>query len=214
MRLDFRQLGSDERGVQWTLEAVFAVLLLMSALVVVLEAVSFDEPQSEDEVIQSQLEQSAADVYDLAAQEGLLRESILYWNSNAGRYIGTDTTTGSEAHYTNPSSSLPMGTLLQETLEEQQIAYNLIIEYEDGTGGTNTRRLIYQGPPGGQSVTVSQNLILSDSDKPFLSSGDCTLREIDAPGTCPGESYYIPNAHPESLDRYNTLRVQLEVWQI
>jgi hypothetical protein len=215
MRLRFDRLGNDERGIQWTLEAFFAVLLLLSALIVVLESTSLDSPQSEDQTARSQLSQRGADVFSLASEQGLLHDAILYWNSGGRTYINSTTITDSQGHYTtfDRSDSFPLAALLNETLGEQRLAYNLIIEYENASGRSDTRLLVYQGPPGGDSVTVSTRVTLADMDKPAATPSDCTLREIDSAGVCTGEDYFIPNAHPNDPDLYNIVRVQLEVWR-
>jgi len=216
MRLRFDRLGGDERGIQWTLEAFFAVLLLLSALLVVLESTSLGSPQSEDKTTRSQLSQRGADVFSLASEKGLLHDAILYWDSGGRTYINSTTVTDSQGHYTtfDRSASFPLAALLNETLGEQRLAYNLILEYETASGGSDTRLLVYQGPPGGESVTVSTRVALADMDKPAVSPSDCTLQEIDSPGVCIGEDYFISDAHPNDLDLYNIVRVQLEVWRV
>jgi hypothetical protein len=214
MRLSFEAFGSDERGIQWTLEAFLAVILLMAALVAVLESTGIGTPESEDQVSRSQLSQRGADVFSLAAAEGYLKDAVLYWDSGGRVYINSTALTDGQDHYTtfDPSDSFPLATLLADTLGQQRLAYNLILEYETGTGGTATRLLVYQGPPGGESVTTSTRVVLADTDTPAQSPGDCTLRQIDS-GTCAGEDFYMPNAHPNDPDRYNTVQIILEVWR-
>lgn len=213
-RGDGRRLRSDTRGVQWTLEAFLAVLLLLSALAIVAAVLPVGTQQAGAEIGQTQLQQAGDDVLALAEAEGNLTAAVLYWNTTDGEFVGTEATLGAEPHYVTVSDDdHPLAALLAGTLDERHIAYNIHIEYETAGDGpvTERRPLVYQGPPGGDSVTASTTVLLVDDDRPHASAGNCTLAELDD-NACGTETFYAPNVDPTS-DRYNTVQIQIELWR-
>jgi hypothetical protein len=208
-------LCGDTRGVQWTLEAFLAVLLLFSALVVVASVLPVGTQQAGAELAQTQLQQAGDDVLGLAEAEGNLTATLLYWNTTEDRFVHTETDLGGEDHYVtfDGDDAHPLAALLADTLGERPVAYNVYIEY--GTSGaanvTERRPLVYQGPPGGDSVTASATVLLYEDDVPAESTGNCTLAELDS-GGCGSETFYAPNVDPTS-DRYNTVQIQIELWR-
>jgi hypothetical protein len=212
------RLRSDTRGVQWTLEAFLAVLLLLSALVVVAAVLPVGTQQAEAEIAETQLQQAGDDVLSLAEAEGNLTAALLYWNTTDGAFVGTQTDLAGEPHYVtfDGDETHPLAALLGDTLGERPIAYNIHIEYQThGTGGSLTERrpVVYQGPPGGDSVTASATVLLFEDDVPAGSVGDCTLAELDNESACGSETFYAPNVDPTS-DRYNTVQIQIELWRV
>jgi len=210
-------LRADTRGVQWTLEAFLAVLLLLAALVVVAAVLPVGTQQAEAEIARTQLQQAGDDVLALAEAEGNLTAAVLYWNTTEGEFVGAGADLGAEPHYVTFSGGgeHPLAAVLAGTLEERHVAYNIHIEYE--TGGvapvTERRPVVYQGPPGGDSVTASTTVLLFDDDRPHASAGNCTLAELDDDSACGAETFYAPDVDPTS-NRYNTVQVQIELWRV
>ncbi len=204
---------NDTRGVQWTLEAFLAVLFLLSAVVVVAAVVPTGTGQAEAELSQAQLQQAGDDVLTLAEQENLLHETLLYWDSTDGAFIGTETDLGGAPHYVTftDAPDHPLAELLSGTLGERHIAYTLHIEYQ-GETGSERRPIVYQGPAGGDSVTASKTVILTNSDEPTVTSGDdCeTLGNLSE---CGGDSFYAVDTSPSS-ERYTVVQVELELWRV
>jgi hypothetical protein len=208
------RLRTDIRGVQWTLEAFLAVLLLLSALVVVAEVAPAGTQQAEAELARQQLQQAGNDVLGLAETERNLTAAVLYWNTTEGTFVDANTTLGGESHYVtfDGDEPHPMAALLADTLGERPVAYNLHIAYETELGVTERRPVVYQGPPGDDSVTTSTTVLLFDDDRPAASAGNCTLAQLDNASACGDESFYAPDVAPAS-DRYSTVQIQLELWR-
>ena len=206
-------LRGDTRGVQWTLEALLAVLLLLAALAAVAAVLPTGTGQAEAELAQTQLQQTGDDVLGLAAAEGNLTAALLYYNTTAETFVGAETDLGGSPHHVqfDGEEAHPLAALLSGTVGERALAYNIHAEYEVGGGTTEQRPLVYQGPPGGDSVTASTTVVLSEGDRPHASPGNCTLAELDA-GACAGEEFYAPNV--DSTDRYNTVQVVIELWRV
>ena len=210
-------LWHDSRGVQWTLEAFLAVLLMLSALVVVAAVLPVGTQHAEVEIGQTQLQQAGDDVLELAEAEGNLTAAVLYWNTTEGEFIGAEADLGTEPHYVTFSDdeSHPLAALLAGTLGERHISYNIHIEYETGGAApvTEQRPVVYQGPPGGDSVTASATVLLFEDDRPHASAGNCTLAELDDDSVCGSETFYAPDVDPTS-NRYNTVQIQIELWRV
>ena len=214
---DAGSLRRDSRGVQWTLEAFLAVLLMLSALVVVASVLPAETQQAGAGPAQTQLQQAGEDVLGLAEAEGNLTAALLYWNTSETAFVGTQTDLGGAPHYVSfdGGGSHPLAALLADTLGERPVAYNIHIEYQTGRGTagvTERRPVVYQGPPGGDSVTTSVTALLFDDDVPAESSGNCTLAELDS-SNCGSETFYAPDVDPTS-NRYNTVQVQVELWRV
>lgn len=212
-----RTLRGDTRGVQWTLEAFLAVLLLLSALVVVASVLPIGTQQAEAEIAGTQLQQAGDDVLRLAEAEGNLTAALLYWNTTSGTFVDTTTDVAGESHYVtfDGNGDHPLAALLAGTLGERAVAYNVYIEHETrgATGAVTERRpVVYQGPPGGDSATASATVLLFEDDVPHASAGDCTLAELDNESACGSEAFYAPNVDPTS-NRYNAVQIQIELWR-
>jgi hypothetical protein len=214
-----RQLRDDARGVQWTLEAFLAVLLLLAALVVVASVLPVGTQQAEAELAQTQLQQAGDDVLDLAAAQGNLTAAVLYWNTSAGAFVDAEASLTGDPHYVtfDGAGAHPLAALLNDTLGERPVAYNIHIEYENetGPGVTERRPVVYQGPPGGDSVTASTTVLLQGDDVPQVSAGNCTLAELDNNSACGSEVFYAPGATGvASTSRYTTVQIQIELWRV
>lgn len=205
--------GSDTRGVQWTLEAFLAVLLLLASLVVVTAVLPVGTQQTQVEVDQAQLQKAGEDVLRLAEVDGLLRETLLYWNTSSGRFVDTQETVSGHALYTSMAgvADHPMGPLLRKTLEENDLSYNIHVNPVGGSGAASQRSLVYNGPPGSNSVVASTTVLLRDSDIPAGTVGGCPLGELDESG-CSDEQFYTENAEPNT-SRFAVVTVRLEIWQ-
>lgn len=204
---------ADSRGVQWTLEAFLAVLVLLSAIVVVTAVVPTGTGQAEAELSQTQLQQAGDDVLRLAEQENLLHETLLYWDSTDHAFIGTETDLGGAPHYVTfaDAPNHPLTGLLSGTLVERHIGYNIHIEYQADTG-TERRPIVYQGPAGGDSVTASKTVILTNSDTLAVTSDeDCEI--LGNLSECSADSFYAVDTSPSS-ERYTVVQVELELWRV
>ena len=201
---------ADTRGVQWTIEAFLAVLLLLSAIVIVAEVVPTGTQQAETEQTQEQLQQAGDDVLTLAESEGTLTEALLYWDTTDGTFIDTDTARGGQAHYTTFENAPehPLAPLLSGTLDREHIIYNIHLVY-DVAGTTERRPLVYQGPPGGDSVRASTTVVLSGDDEPESTDSCATLATL---ADCSSETFYTPET-VHTPEPYAIVQVELELWR-
>jgi hypothetical protein len=211
------RLWGDTRGVQWTLEAFLAVLLLLAALVVVASVLPLGTQQAEAELAQTQLQQAGDDVLDLAAAQGNLTAAVLYWNTSAGAFVDAEANLTGDPHYVtfDGAGGHPLATLLNDTLGERPVAYNIHIEYEVEANVTERRPVVYQGPPGGDSVTASTTVLLQADDVPQASAGNCTLAELDNSSACGSEVFYAPDATGvTATSRHTIVQIQIELWRV
>ena len=203
--------------MQWTLEAFLAVLLLLAALVVVASVLPLGTQQAEAELAQTQLQQAGDDVLDLAAAQGNLTAAVLYWNTSAGAFVDAEANLTGDPHYVtfDGAGGHPLATLLNDTLGERPVAYNIHIEYEVEANVTERRPVVYQGPPGGDSVTASTTVLLQADDVPQASPGNCTLAELDNSSACGSEVFYAPDATGvTAASRHTIVQIQIELWRV
>ncbi len=193
------------------------MLLLLAALVVVASVLPLGTQQAEAELAQTQLQQAGDDVLDLAAAQGNLTAAVLYWNTSAGAFVDAEANLTGEPHYVtfDGAGDHPLAALLNDTLGERSMAYNIHIEYETEADVTERRPVVYQGPPGGDSVTASTTVLLRTDDVPRASARNCTLAELDNSSACGSEVFYAPDTTGvTATSRYTTVQIQIELWRV
>jgi hypothetical protein len=219
-------LFGDDRGVQWTIEAFLAVLLLFTTLAVTLDTVANSGEASSDQFAEYQLQRDAGDVLAIARAEGNLSRSLLYWNTTAAAPNGTwindsQPPPGEYTILTSEDPNHPLSRLLASTLVLDNVRYNLAVVYENDSapGNTSTKTMVFQGSPGSDAATDTTSVRLLDGDAPAAanasSDGDpCTLEEIhdDTNGCGGSQGFYAPDAHP-GANLYNEVRVRITVWR-
>lgn len=217
---------TDERGVLWTLQAYLFLLILLGGVVIAAGTLPADQsPSTFTDLQHTQLD---ADVLSTASATGALSDAVLYWNASGERWIGARGGVSPTAYTTiRTHRAHPLWPVLETSLDGRQLGYNLQVTYRtvgDGNGGSSrTQRVVYQGPPGQDAVTVSDRLLLTDDSVPAeairSSDGDpCTLGEMGATTTagtngCDDVAYFAPDTAPGS-GRYNVLKVRLTLWQV
>ena len=193
------------------------MLLLLAALVVVASVLPLGTQQAEAELAQTQLQQAGDDVLDLAAAQGNLTAAVLYWNTSAGAFVDAEANLTGKPHYVtfDGAGDHPLAALLNDTLGERSMAYNIHIEYETEADVTERRPVVYQGPPGGDSVTASTTVLLRTDDVPRASTRNCTLAELDNSSACGSEVFYAPDTTGvTATSRYTTVQIQIELWRV
>lgn len=221
-------LRSDRRGVKWTLQAYLFLLILLTGVVVAAGSLPTDTDSRAFDDFQRQ--QVAEDLLEATDGTDSLDRAVRYWNASAGRWLGaaggandtTYTTLGTNRDY-------PLWPAVEEAFGQRTPAYNIAIQYQvdsDGDGeadGTETQRVVYQGPPGPDAITATRAVYLPDDatpvDGPTSADGDpCTVAELGSDtttgtGPCRSGAFFAPEAAPASA-RYNLLEVELTVWNV
>lgn len=221
-----QQFVGDERGIQWTLEAFLAVLVLFATLTFTASTIQTTEDQRSERFAEVQLSQEATDLLDLASASGSspndLKGTALYWDGNANSWKGADYDNPSSTYYTSlrdttNSPDHPMLPIITDLdLNQENIAYNINVIYENSTGDLKTQRVVYQGRPSGNAISESSTVFLYDDDEVIgtdpgtcgASSGYPTLEQVN--NNC---DIFMPDADSDG-NRYNTVRIEITLWRM
>jgi hypothetical protein len=223
-------LQDDTRAIQWSLQAFFAVLILMVGLSLAVDAVASGSEQETEAVIESQKAANAGDILSTSDNTGDLKEALLHWDARPGegRWIDAEVGGPSTSFYTQlpdgtgPAAPHPLSAIIREVNTDGTDSINIVVEYQADTDGDGTlelasQRILYQGSPGPNSIRTSRTIVLTDSDSVQTSSGssdgdECTLGEIadTTDGECDSDTYFAPDTSGGS--RYNVVEVSVTIW--
>lgn len=193
---------TGRRGQIHTLEGIMAAMMLVLSLVFALQ-VSAVTPMTEStssQHIENQQQAIGTDLLEAAAENGSLKEAVLYWNASEEAYPGTDL---NGAYHHNLPDELQLATELERAFTDRGIAFNLHANYvEDGE--VFSRTIVNQGEPSDHAVTATKLLTLYDHDE-FTHDGGGELRAHE-------DRFYVPDEGAEPL--YNVIEIELVIWRM
>ncbi|PSP64440.1 hypothetical protein BRC77_03820 [Halobacteriales archaeon QH_8_64_26] len=208
-----------DRGQAHTLEGVVAGLVLLSGLVFALQATAVTplSASTSSQHIENQLKASAEGVLATAAnnssrEPSSLKNAILFWGDSDGdgdeEFRGAD----NEDFYTSDAPSNRFGDLLGHMLENNGIAYNVYVVYQQPDGRRVEQRMIYHGEPSDNAVTASRLVTLYDDDVlHYDADGDGAAEPTGT--TIDKSNFYVPDVAKSSAV-YNVLEVEVVVWRM
>ena len=203
--------AADERSQAFTLEAVIAGIVLLTAVAFALQ-VTIVTPLSastSSQHIEGQQRAVAEGVLASAAEDGSLEEAVLYWNETGQRFHNTE----GQGFYTDNPPNNTFGAKLERAFSETGIAYNVIVRYQSITGEINQRAMILQGTPSDNAISATRTISLRNDTRIVDEDGsrnETTVREA---------ALYIKNARPsatgaDSYGLYNVVTVEVIAWRI
>jgi hypothetical protein len=214
--------GTDRRGQVFTLEGVFAALVILAGLVFALQAVVLTPSVSGGDTTGFD-DARVGSVLETAGERDALRESLLFWNATvfergdrafvAGFYNSSENRTFYTGTEFNESQGR-LAAMLDRSFGES-VSANVVVTYRNESGAPNgTFPMVLNGAPGSNAARASTTVTLYDSDRLVenATTGARTTRTVEA---AEGESdlaFYAPDAYPES-DLYNVLEVEVVVWR-
>lgn len=194
-----------DRGQAYTLEAIIAGVLILSALVFALQvtAVTPLSASTSSQHIENQQKATANGVLVAASEEGALKDAILYWNGSAGAYHGAERGT----YYTNDFPDNEFGKILERAFAGRGLAVNVAIYPEDGG---RPLYMINRGTPSDHGVTASKQVTLYHGDNLIDEAGDEQATTVENSSSFGG---HIPDSG-SSTSVYNVVRVEVTVWRM
>lgn len=214
-----------DRGQAFTLEALFASLMLLAAVLFALQttAVTPLTGSTSNSQIQNQQSAIAEGVLASAAEQGYLKDVALYYDTDMNRWHGTDH--NGDTHSSpgdlwdeETKEGLRFGKELEEAFIEWGVAVNVNVHYYEQPNVFEDRRvyteeLVDMGTPSPNSVSAQRTVVLYEDD--YLrnedgSQSDTTLGEADDDVE---QDFYAPDTSLNS-DVYNTAIIEVEVWRI
>ena len=205
-------MNSGERGQAYTLEAVVAAIVLLTAVAFALQ-VTIVTPLSastSSQHIEGQQRAVAQGVLASAAEDGSLERAVLYWNETGERFHNTV----GQGFYTDDPPDNEFGDKLEQAFTQEGIAYNVIVRYQAQNGDINQETMILQGTPSDNAVSATRTITL-DNDTRLVdedgSRNETTVREADGLYIRRGPQ---PQSEPDSPAVYNVVVVEVIAWRI
>ena len=196
----YNMLIDDTRGQSFTFEAITAILLILAAMIFVLQGSAITPLSADTENINQQQSEKASDVLDIAHEDGLLKETLLYYDTQNDRFVGSDRGDGSYS-YPPPSD---FGDLLADNFDRNNILYEIDIVYENTEGETETKQMVNRGERSASATTVTKQVILYDDDIITDPANNDELQD--------DLGFYAPNID-ENRQVYNVVEVQMTIWE-
>ena len=211
------------RGQAYTLEGLVSAVLVLTAALFALQAVTFvpTTPGTVDRDTRQQLSVQTNDMLSAADERELLSATLRYWNSSEstadrrccfgnGPYDPQALTERFGYGPNDPPGEL--GNMLNQTFYQRGFSFNVYLEYRNtSTGGTERLPLVRRGEPTDNAVTESYTVTLYD-DMP-LTRYDATEQELEQGGTQLGsledDKFYADNL-PGPV--YNVIRIEVTIW--
>lgn len=203
---------STDRGQAFTLESIFASLLLLAAVLFVLETTALTPLTGSTSNAQIQKQQSAIaeGVLESAIDRGYLKDAALHWDPNNETWAGLDS---NEETYATPSEmQLAFGEQLEQSFLQWGVAVNVEVQYRAPDGATDqivTREMVDMGAPSTNSITSQRTIILYDQDRLRDAQGNETGQTLS--GT--SSRFYAQDVKSGS-DVYNIVTIKVEAWRI
>lgn len=199
-------MGGD-RGQAYTLEALVAAVLLLTAVLFALQSVVITPTASGavDRDVQAQLHQQASDALETAGEQGELSQMVRYWDCG-GSFAHDPGGAGDFLPPEGYTNNLVPVNHLDETLNRsfrRGTRYNVQIVYRNDTR-LNVTRIVQRGSPGDEVVTATHTVTLTDGQA-------VTGRDMAGETLAACSDPAIPDEYPGS-SVYNVVEVRLVLW--
>ncbi|QKY19360.1 hypothetical protein B4589_002830 [Halolamina sp. CBA1230] len=203
---------SDDRGQARALEAITAGMLLLASLAFALQvtAVTPLTGSTSSQHIENQQAKIAEGVLAAEAENGTVVPTLLAWNES-GHFDGAEF---GGFHGGGPPTAF--GNVLDRTLRERNIAFNVNVFYVTSDGERNRRplQLVDLGSPSDHASTATRSFTLYDDD--VLHDIDESTERAEPTDTTLGEedgNYFAPDIDGDSR-LYNVVEVEVVVWRM
>lgn len=212
-----------DRGQAHALEGVAAGILLLAGLLFALQSTVITplSASTSNQHIENQQEAMAEGLLTTTAEDGSLKEALLFWGQEQSSQYQFHCASGEFRYYTgDPADSLcdasvpdylpptEFGRQLKNTFGEG-IATNVRVQYLD-SGAEKSQKVVFQGDPSDNAVRATTTVVLYDGDRLLASDGSegPTLKNAEA-------AYFAPDQFDGAGEEiYNVVRVEVIIWRI
>ena len=207
-------LMKDDCGQLHTIEGLAAAFILIVVLAVVVQTTSVTplstsftnqhvklELQNMGNDVLTTLDQSKVVSTGNLSSPSLLKKSIVDWGvyTYYDAFTWNNTTYVSASNASNPQLHTPLSEALTFAFANSGVAFNVEVSYPDGNGYLRMSKMIWNGDPSENSVTVSRLLVLHDGDS-------------EIPDGTMYDDYHILPDISMSTKLHNTADVKLTLW--
>lgn len=196
----------DDRGQAHTLEGISAAILVLASVIFALQvtAVTPLTASTASQHIENQHQGAAAGLLATADARGDLRPTVLYWNTTNSTFHGT----GNDSFYTTGGPPTDFGRMLNQTFEENGIAFNVNLLYLTPDRDQRERQLVNLGRPSDHAVVVRTSVPIYDDDEIIAADNTSTGTTVENAST-----FYADDIDPQS-NLYNVIRVEVVIWRM
>lgn len=196
-----------ERAQAYSLEGVVGTIVIASALVFGLQAVSI-APWTDGGPQQGvEIREQTEDTIDILADSDALETGALCLG-------GDDETTPHQGVVSTDPAVEPVGAVLNRTLR-QTANYNVYIDYPNKNGSITEIAIGPERTPTGPAVTVTREVVLFESDPVFelnTTSERCVEdTQYGNLGDVPEDDIYLHNQNGSS-ELYSVVQVRVVAW--
>lgn len=198
----------SDRGQAHTLEAITAGMLLLASVLFALQvtAVTPLTGSTSSQHIENQQGRLAEGVLAAEAENGTVVQSLLYWNESGGRFYGA-----ADDGYHSGGPPTQFGNVLDQTLRERNIAFDVNVFYVRANGQRERRSMVDLGSPSDHASTATRTFTLYDDD--VLYQPNATTGQPEATNTTVAEGgYFAPDVYDGRL--YNVIELEVVVWRM
>lgn len=190
------------RAQAHTVEAFAAAVLVVGGLIFATQATAVTplSASTSNQHIENQQQASIEGLLAASAERGTLAEAVLYWDVEEEEFEGAE----SGVYAEGPPNEF--GDDLNELLSDRRIAFNVVVRYPDGEGGTDTEPMVRMGQPSDNAVSATRSIGLYDSSRLSVDGDDRELGELDE-----GEFYADDIAADSQL--YTVVEVEVVAWR-
>ncbi len=184
-----KQFTNDENGQAYSLEGIASAILLISAVLLAINATAITPltASTSNQQIEEQNRILAEDMLDSTSENNEIHDYL-------EDYDGETETTVNDWRDSNIQFKQ---TMYNSFDVDNNIAYNIYITYETQTGEMVTEQTVDQGEPSDHAAMASRNVVIHDY---MIEDEDDTY--IDS----------IDNNDDQSV--YNVVEVKIELWRM
>jgi len=214
----------DRRGQIYTLEGLFAGLIILTGVFFALQATT--TTPGDVGTSPHSIQQDRATVNDLmtVVEEETLEDTLRYWDTNGQDdfhcappgvtyYPGISTSCPPYNGHVPPTE---FGELLDQRLGDAY-SYNVVVTFNETGGEVGRQRVVYQGNPGLGAARATTTVTLEDDDlllDQYHSESTTTVLQAHN-----NDEFYAPkitegDTNVEISDTvFNVFRVEVSVWR-
>lgn len=196
----------SERGQAFTLEAFVASLVLLSALIIAFSSTTVTPltASTSNPNIETQQAALVDGLLESAVSNGSLRTAVLFWNETSGQFYGA----GPDGDLPNGGPSNEFGHLLNRTLGDRRIVYNVNVRYVAVNETVVSKRMVHMGQPSDSSIRSTKLVTLYDNDRLFSKHSIQTNTTLTN-----STSFYAPDVDSGG-PMYNVIQVEVIAWRV
>ncbi|QSG09222.1 putative pilin/flagellin [Halapricum desulfuricans] len=211
--------SSTDRGQAYTLEGIISAIVVLTALLYALQAVTITPTTggTVDQGVRTEIKQQAEDILTVSGSNdtGHLSELARNWSQRRQTFYGA---VNPRIGYGTEQLPGPLGTMLNETFDERDRMYNVEMRYlpKNQSDGIQRTVIASRGTPADSAVVASYRITLYDNmTLTSPTAGSAELWQYDTYPTrnpVDGKSGYypVPNAVPGPV--YNIVEIRVIVW--